>query len=73
MSHVLHVNHDKCAHEFPSVSYYQRLLDITAALQRVLQRCAGHILTIRENQNLLAPAGNGDAAIGVHVAQVAGL
>src|ERR1019366_7393622 len=51
----------------------QRLLDIKAALQRVFQGCASHILAVRENQDLLAAARDGDVSSGVHAAQVAGV
>src|ERR1019366_3215273 len=71
--HVLRMGHDQSADELAAVPDDQRLLDIKAALQCVFQGCASHILAVRENQDLLAAARDGDVSSGVHAAQVAGV
>src|ERR1700691_6639426 len=67
------MGYDQRADELAAVPDDQRLLNIKAALQRVLQRCARYILAIRENQDLLAAARDADVPLGVHAAQVAGV
>ena len=69
---MLQMGHDQDAREFAAVPYHQGLLDIGASFERVLDSRAGDLLTIRQNQDLFAPARDGDAAIRIHAAQIAG-
>ncbi len=69
----LEVRHQQRREELPAVADHHRLADEAAPLQRVLDRRRRHVLAVGVDDQLLLAVGDPQEALGVDLADVAGV
>ena len=69
----LEVGHQQRREELPAVADHHRLADVAARLERVLDRRRRHVLAVGVDDQLLLAVGDAQEALGVDLADVAGV